>query len=696
MNCVDDRASLAVVVVTYGSHHLLEDNLGGMAVEEAAGGVVIVDNFQSIRERAAIRGYAEQRGWTFIAMDGNVGFGAAVNHGADWAFRNGFLFVLVLNPDARADTAVVRSLLNDCRSHPLALVAPTIVRSDGSTWFSAGAMDRSNGDVTGTARHHGTGADAWISGACFIVSKQLWELVGGFDPTYFLYWEDIDISWRTIVAGGALRVRQDLIAEHDPGGTQRGTGKSALYYYYNCRNRLLFAGRNLPLSTALGWALKTPGASKRILYRGGRRQLTRSVTPLFSALAGSVVGVGMAARLLAQRKVKPSMSRCSTIANTANASREPRVARVYASLRTAHLERFQQMLPAEVLYNRARYDFDEALLPETLRPRRLSRLGMVKHLITHQYDIVEINEPLMSGRWPDLLAQILAIRVRSILRRNRTSVVAYCIGYTDPTDDIVARRSIPRVVAEKWTSAIATTLAAMTDRLAFGTAGSLQLYGTYLPSKLLAEKARLFEALPSPCLCLKQGSFDDHRSTSFVFVGAFDQRKGIPATLRLWERLSDDHPDWTLRVLGKGSLTDAVLAWARSRREVVVELDPSRARIHEVLRTSGTLVLLSQRVGAWREQVGLPIVEGLAHGCEVVTTSETGLATWLSAHGHVVVNPDLSMDRLALVVSRRGMPRGRDDVLADLPDADQRIAADYWLMSAASGPAVDRESWVSR
>ncbi len=698
MNPRSDKFRLAVVVVTYGSHHLLESNLGRMSVDEAADGVVIVDNLHSSGERTAIRALTQQRGWTFLAMDANIGFGAAVNHGVSWAFSNGFDVALILNPDAFVEPAVVRSLLDECRIHPDALIAPVILRSDRTTWFSGGAMDGRSGDVTGTARYGLPDTGGWVSGACFLVHKGLWERIGGFDPRYFLYWEDVDLSWRAVAAGGVLLVRHDLTAFHDPGGTQKGTGKSALYYYYNCRNRLLFAGRNLPARTALGWLLRTPGASKRILYRGGRRQMVVSLSPLVSAVGGSLVGAAFMMGTLSRRASSAAATRLRA-GLSSDADRQDRTdlsaVRVYASLRTAHLERFRSMTPAKVLYNRTRYDFDETLVTEESRPRRLSRWGIVRDLFLHDYDVVELNEPLMTGRWPDLMAQTIAVRVRSLLRRRRTRVVTYCIGYADPADDIAARRPIPRIVARLWAAVVATSLAAMTDRLAFGTAGSLDLYGRYVPKSLLTNKARLFEALPSPCACLKLHPAGDDRSSSFVFLGSFDDRKGIRVTLRLWERLSAERPEWTLRVLGKGPLTDAVLNWAADRREVTVELDPPRDRIHEVLRSSGTLVLLSQRVGAWREQIGLPIVEGLAHGCEIVTTSETGLAAWLESHGHVVVEPGVRMEGLAPAILRRALVRQRLAVVADLPDADQRIAADRWLMSGDSESRSDHMAWLT-
>jgi glycosyltransferase involved in cell wall biosynthesis len=109
--------------------------------------------------------------------------------------------------------------------------------------------------------------------------------------------------------------------------------------------------------------------------------------------------------------------------------------------------------------------------------------------------------------------------------------------------------------------------------------------------------------------------------------------------------------------------------------------------VHEVLRQSAVLVLLSQPIGGWREQIGLPILEGLSHGCEVVATSETGVADWLAARGHAVVppgaGPEVVADRLDEALRRAPTRRGS---LSDLPRTDQRLAADRWLMTGPAAP----------
>ena len=128
------------------------------------------------------------------------------------------------------------------------------------------------------------------------MSRTLFERLGGFDEAFFLYWEDVDLSYRWVAAGGRLVVRKDLAAVHDSGGTQgpqRGRAKSPTYYRYNCRNRLLFAARHLDRRSRLAWALLAPAVGWEILLRGGRRQLVRSWRPWWAALRGTLEGLAL-------------------------------------------------------------------------------------------------------------------------------------------------------------------------------------------------------------------------------------------------------------------------------------------------------------------------------------------------------------------------------------------------------------------
>ena len=88
-------------------------------------------------------------------------------------------------------------------------------------------------------------------------------------------------------------VRPDVVAVHSVGGTQ-GESKSALYYFWNCRNRLLFAAQHLGPRDRRRWAWRTVPYAIEVVSRGGRRQLLHPAS-VWAAVRGSVAGL----RLLA-------------------------------------------------------------------------------------------------------------------------------------------------------------------------------------------------------------------------------------------------------------------------------------------------------------------------------------------------------------------------------------------------------------
>jgi glycosyltransferase involved in cell wall biosynthesis len=360
----------------------------------------------------------------------------------------------------------------------------------------------------------------------------------------------------------------------------------------------------------------------------------------------------------------------------------PSVLRLLASMRTGQLERLGQFQPGDVVYRKASYDFDESVTPVGATIKRLGRLALLRYLATVSYDVVELNEPMGVVTWPDLLAQIAVIRLGDLWRRRKTLLVAYCIELVDPATAVSGKFGIPKAVVRPLTRLLLTLLVQSFDRLSFGTSGALVAYQTCVYGSDFKPEAELFEALASPCGCLgntEQGM--SPRSAQAIFVGRFDERKGVRQLMEAWDEAHALQREATLRILGTGPLADEVRHFATTRSEITLDVPALRAVIHEALRHSRVLVLLSQPHRYWREQIGLPILEGLSHGCTVIASSETGLGAWLQDHGHIVLDPACSSGELARALADAlEKNRAPANVLDDLPHANQRIVADDWMV----------------
>lgn len=284
-----DSGGTAVIVVNYGGTDLIETNLVPLSTARPDIEIVVVDNRSTEQNAAAVHAVCERHGWTAVLSESNLGFGGGMNLGVEVALEQGAGRVLLLNPDAALDAESLARLEAVVDDEPLTAVSPTVLTSTGEPWFAGAGLDVADGTMVGPERLGEPGIEPWLSGASLMVSGELWRCVGGFDDDYFLYWEDVDLSRRIREAGGDLRVLADAVATHDEGATHGEGGsraKSDLYYYYNVRNRLLYARRHLTPSARRRWQLATPVQAREVLLRGGRRQFLESRSGLWAAVAG--------------------------------------------------------------------------------------------------------------------------------------------------------------------------------------------------------------------------------------------------------------------------------------------------------------------------------------------------------------------------------------------------------------------------
>lgn len=351
-----------------------------------------------------------------------------------------------------------------------------------------------------------------------------------------------------------------------------------------------------------------------------------------------------------------------------------RRARLYRSVRTAHLERAHLLAPAAIIYQDRRYDFASELT-EGLEIIQAGPLRAAMIIFRSPISTLEINEPVMLDSLPTTLLALTAIRLKSLIGAPRADIVSYAIANRNPFKyqaDLKFKTRIRRRLERIAFSLVYRRI----DRVVFGTDASEDLYGRLHSSVSKAATANI-PALPAPCDCADS---DPDGCSRVVFLGAMDHRKGMSQLLEAWPIAAQQCPEATLTLLGKGPLEGKANAAALQDPRIDVVLDPERTEIHRQLRQAHVLVLPSQPSPTWREQIGLPILEGLAHGCSIVTTSQTGIAKWLTAHDHSVIDPAAGTDVLAAaIVAQIDAERPAHDVMRTLPPVDGRIAADDWL-----------------
>lgn len=354
-----------------------------------------------------------------------------------------------------------------------------------------------------------------------------------------------------------------------------------------------------------------------------------------------------------------------------------RRAKYYSIVRSAHLERSLHANACWLLYSKTNYDLDESLLHGNGLVVRISPWALPGFIRRNKVSTLEINEPLMLPAWRVLIPILLLKTLHPSMRSLR--IVFYAIENLDPSKNLATRLHIPQWAGRAFISVACHFAFRMADRIAFGTHGSMNLYGSLLGSYWekagVQAKVRRIDPLPSP----EAIDRDQKVPGSVLFLGDLSSRKGVTRLMSAWDTLPSEH-GLTLSIVGVGEELERVRAWALTRPEVNLQVSPSRQVIRQTLAKAETLVLLSNTSSVWREQIGLPLIEGWSYGCNLIATEATGIADLLRRSGHTVLPESFTDSMLVHALMGQLSPRRSPDVVQkDLPEVDGRLTADLWL-----------------
>jgi N-acetylglucosaminyl-diphospho-decaprenol L-rhamnosyltransferase len=222
---------VAVVIVTYNSAHVvggLLDSLPG-ALAGLSADVVVVDNGSADGTADVVAGRGDCR----LVRARNAGYAAGINRGVREAV--GAEAILVLNPDVRLHPGAVPALARALRLPGTGIVAPQVRSADGHLEMSLRrepTLPRALGltrtrlpvfseYVQERAAYDRPGRADWALGAVLLMSRKCYDLLGGWDESYFLYSEETDLSLRARQAGLETRYEPQAVATHIGGQSGR-------------------------------------------------------------------------------------------------------------------------------------------------------------------------------------------------------------------------------------------------------------------------------------------------------------------------------------------------------------------------------------------------------------------------------------------------------------------------------------------
>ena len=205
------RQDVTAIVVTFDSAHALPECLGALQADGVP--AIVVDN-ASTDDTVAL---AEGQGARVIRNARNEGYGRANNRGARAADTE---FVLIVNPDCIVDRGAVAGLVDAARRYPdAAFFAPQIVEPSGRVFYQPRSLLASSLTNPGgkLVLPEGEACAPFFSGACFLIRREIFLRLGGFDENIFLFYEDDDLCRRVADSGSALVYVPQAVVRHGRG-----------------------------------------------------------------------------------------------------------------------------------------------------------------------------------------------------------------------------------------------------------------------------------------------------------------------------------------------------------------------------------------------------------------------------------------------------------------------------------------------
>jgi len=224
-------APIAIVVVSWNTSELLDACLRSMR-EDAQRGLAevwVVDNGSADGSQDLVR---REHDWAhLVEPDRNLGYGPAVNLAAA---RTASRWLVPSNADIELEPGSLQRLLDVGEADERAgVIGPRLILPDGSTQpgvqpfpgvvdsllrnLSLYKVSRRIGERLCLAGYWDPDRPAavdWVTGAFFLVRREAWDAIAGFDDAQWMYAEDLDLCWRAQRTGWRVRYEPSARVHH--------------------------------------------------------------------------------------------------------------------------------------------------------------------------------------------------------------------------------------------------------------------------------------------------------------------------------------------------------------------------------------------------------------------------------------------------------------------------------------------------
>ncbi len=203
---------------------------------------------------------------TLLEIKHNRGFAGGANVGIQYAVKNKFDYVLLLNNDAIVKKDFLTELVKAAESNNKIGVVSSIIYylSDKKLIQSAGGYKNYKGfypfkDPNQRIYDEGQFTKNFfvdtLIGCSMLIKREVIEKIGDLDESHFIYAEDVDFSIRARKAGYLLCTAVKSKVWHKVSAASGGKERNLTFLYYNTRNLIYFSKKHLQLSERINFNL---------------------------------------------------------------------------------------------------------------------------------------------------------------------------------------------------------------------------------------------------------------------------------------------------------------------------------------------------------------------------------------------------------------------------------------------------------
>ena len=253
------NSKIAIIIVNWKQYQLTKLCLYSLQkIKYDNYQIILIDNESNPKELKKIKNQFDKI-ITFPNQK-NLGFTGANNVGIEYAIKNEFKYVMLINNDTEVEKNFINPLIELLeKNQNFGAAQPLILNyyNRNKVWSAGGFLNKFFGYTYVIKSPEGIKKNIdWITGCCFFLRTDVIKKIGLLDEKFFAYYEDVDWSIRIKNAGYDLAfVKSSVVYHHGSKSSKNESNEGTLspfVHYLNIRNHIFLLRKNKDVFNSVG------------------------------------------------------------------------------------------------------------------------------------------------------------------------------------------------------------------------------------------------------------------------------------------------------------------------------------------------------------------------------------------------------------------------------------------------------------